>query len=651
MTILSVLLSITVYSAVIYAAVMLFRLIFKKHVSPSMIYLVWFILIARLLVPVTIDSGFSLITIPPAQTAVQAQMTEAVSAADSGAVPVANSTEGFTAGPALQGAAAAQPGITLDMPAVLVAVWIVGMALMFLQTLAAWIKLKVRLSRDAVPIPDEWLAIVKKIKTELNIRGSVRVVMIRDFVSPALNAGIFPMIVMPGQMAAQDPEKIEFALRHEMTHLKRRDHLVCLLLVMLRIIYWFNPVIWLAMKQIKTDMEAACDSAAVRPMSQEEIKRYAVTVLDLYAQKKVRFVLGMSLHSTRKTAERRVRGIFMRKRSSLKARITVVILAAVILVTCFTTACQPVVQEKTPAPTSSAENTAAAVSSATPGAHETASGAIKTTEQTPAATASPALTPAPMSTTTPAPTPAPMPTTTPPPKPVAALPNGYAEEAGFTADTNGDGTNEKIAVCSKKGSEDITLFVLYQGGYDKAVVEKGTFQKAVMTLTGSGKLCLLVSVDQASEDYITSAFSFNGTKPVLHDEINGYVYDISGTGVTVAAHIDVIGTWDYTCTFKLKNDFTLEQSSDYKIMKNWMEPLHTIRQLPVEMLVGGAYAADTLPAGTVVHPVATDGSSYLTFKLDDGSAGRINFTRGEHVEAYIDGVIESEYFDNIAYSD
>ena len=82
-----------------------------------------------------------------------------------------------------------------------------------------------------------------------------------------------------------------------------------------------------------------------------------------------------------------------------------------------------------------------------------------------------------------------------------------------------------------------------------------------------------------------------------------------------------------------------------------MEPLHTIRELPVEMRVGGAYVADTLPAGTTVHPVSTDLNSYLRYKLDDGSEGRILFTRGEHVEVLIAGLIESEYFDNIVYSD
>ena len=154
-----------------------------------------------------------------------------------------------------------------------------------------------------------------------------------------------------------------------------------------------------------------------------------------------------------------------------------------------------------------------------------------------------------------------------------------------------------------------------------------------------------------SEDYLTFPVSFNGTAASVHDETFGYAYGVSGTKVTLSGHMDVIGTWEYTREYTLKNSFKLEKASDYTILGNWMEPLHTVRTLPVELFADGAYTADTLPPGTNLQPISTDGSSYMRFKLDNGSTGRLLFTRGAYVEVYIDGVIESEYFDNIAYSD
>lgn len=82
-----------------------------------------------------------------------------------------------------------------------------------------------------------------------------------------------------------------------------------------------------------------------------------------------------------------------------------------------------------------------------------------------------------------------------------------------------------------------------------------------------------------------------------------------------------------------------------------MKPLLTIREVPAEMLVDGNYTAGTLPKDVAVYPVSTDGKSYMRFKLSDGSSGRILFTRGENVEVYINGILESDCFGNIEYSD
>ena len=69
-TMLNVLLEITVYSAILYGAILLVKKIFHKYISAAMNYAVWTLLIIRLLMPITIDSGFSLFVIPEPQAPV-----------------------------------------------------------------------------------------------------------------------------------------------------------------------------------------------------------------------------------------------------------------------------------------------------------------------------------------------------------------------------------------------------------------------------------------------------------------------------------------------------------------------------------------------------------------------------------------------------
>ena len=361
MTVLRTLIEITIYSAVLFGVIWLFRLAFKKHMSPLMLYTVWFLLIARLLMPVTIFAGFSFFVIPAQETAevqagsvdLSAMFDENTAAAEPGVPHIAADTAQETAAvpeqpeQAAATSAADAPNVRLDITweAALIALWLAGAAVMLAVTGASAMRLRHRL-KAAHPIPQEWQRTVDEIKGELGIRRDIRIVTIEGFPSPALTAGIRPTVVLPAELMGKSEDMLRFALLHEMTHIRRGDNAVSLLLLILRAVYWFNPIVWLTVHRMHLDMESACDSHLTRPMSPSVKKRYAGTMLSMYAQQQVRYVLGMALGQTKKTAERRLRGMFMRGRSSRRGRIAALLLACVMLVACFTTACQPTPEQE-----------------------------------------------------------------------------------------------------------------------------------------------------------------------------------------------------------------------------------------------------------------------------------------------------------------
>ena len=63
-TLLNTLLEITVYAGILFLVILIFKKVFRKHISASLNYAVWILLIVRLLMPVTIDSSIRLIVIP-----------------------------------------------------------------------------------------------------------------------------------------------------------------------------------------------------------------------------------------------------------------------------------------------------------------------------------------------------------------------------------------------------------------------------------------------------------------------------------------------------------------------------------------------------------------------------------------------------------
>ena len=63
-TILKALLEITIYSIVIFLTILLIKKAFHPRMSFMMHYCVWFILVLRLVVPVTIETSFNFVNLP-----------------------------------------------------------------------------------------------------------------------------------------------------------------------------------------------------------------------------------------------------------------------------------------------------------------------------------------------------------------------------------------------------------------------------------------------------------------------------------------------------------------------------------------------------------------------------------------------------------
>lgn len=95
--------------------------------------------------------------------------------------------------------------------------------------------------------------------------------------SPALAGLLRPALYLPqGPLSA---EQLEFALRHELTHLKHRDIPLKLALLALRAVHWCNPLAWLLGRMAEENCEALCDEAVAGRLPGGQRCAYAATLL------------------------------------------------------------------------------------------------------------------------------------------------------------------------------------------------------------------------------------------------------------------------------------------------------------------------------------------------------------------------------------
>ena len=289
-TILTRLLEILVYSTAIFLIVWLFRSVFAKMLSPQLKYALWFLVVLRLCIPVTFESGLHLFTIDAASAPYVINTAPAVQQPDWDVVAPQVDV------PMLDGGANAQQPQADSSPASkpesvarplswqqwLLIVWASGFVLVLGASVVLMLQLRARLRNLGCEPGEKTSALYEQIKQEMQIHGRVPLLLMPDINSPALTVEPFPRLLLPDRLIFEaNAESMAFAMAHELMHYRRKDYLVCLLLLLLRAVYWFHPVAWALLYLMRLDMETACDSMVVARFDRQRKLSYVNLLLAL----------------------------------------------------------------------------------------------------------------------------------------------------------------------------------------------------------------------------------------------------------------------------------------------------------------------------------------------------------------------------------
>jgi beta-lactamase regulating signal transducer with metallopeptidase domain len=278
--------------------------LFRKALSAKWQYGLWAVLVLRLLLPFQPPSALSVYNLfyaaaesanlpitaiaePPqyeqAEQLPAANAPEGSGAAQSTGQAVQSGTDGGTAQNLEAGDASAAPGEWALFYKTAALVWLVGMAALGVYT--AWVNLAFAASvrRRYVPLQDDRLGhVLEDCKSLLNIRRDIPILTTDKARTPALYGLLRPKIlVCAASMERLGDNELRHVFLHELSHYKRKDIAVNWLLTVLRLVHFFNPLVWYAFHIIREDGEAACDEAALRYLRPEEHLSYGNTVIKL----------------------------------------------------------------------------------------------------------------------------------------------------------------------------------------------------------------------------------------------------------------------------------------------------------------------------------------------------------------------------------
>jgi len=293
--------------------VVLIRSIFRKTVSPRILYALWLVVIIRMFLPITlIEVDFSRLNWAQVGDEIQdglpvtslgdgdrysqsgqitvvspSQTDESLGSATPSLTPTQDIPDTWeteqgemqtSVPPAQSAEALPNENISTNRPIswrpILLAVWGVGSAM-----LAVWFAITGAVFHYQLYKERKLYRTIHHTKVYLTDRPGV----------PCL-AGIIPSIYIQTETKYHSSQFL--IMIHEYTHLRHGDHIWNLIRILSLILFWWNPLVWVAAYFSKQDAELACDDAIAAKLDDKKRLEYAHIILDTVPQEH-RYAVGL----------------------------------------------------------------------------------------------------------------------------------------------------------------------------------------------------------------------------------------------------------------------------------------------------------------------------------------------------------------------
>jgi beta-lactamase regulating signal transducer with metallopeptidase domain len=142
-------------------------------------------------------------------------------------------------------------------------IWLVPTMFLLLRLAVTQYQLQ-HLLRECEPLTRvTWSADARRIGAQQGLRKTVPLLVSQQLSSP-VTVGVFrPRIVLPQSFVAASAGLREAVLWHELSHVSRRDVAGRWLAAITCAVHWFNPIVWLAARNLRRECECASDEAVV----------------------------------------------------------------------------------------------------------------------------------------------------------------------------------------------------------------------------------------------------------------------------------------------------------------------------------------------------------------------------------------------------
>ncbi|PFL59484.1 methicillin resistance protein [Bacillus cereus] len=336
-------------ASILVGFILCIKVLFRNKLTPRWQYMLWIVLMIRLLLPWSPDSSYSIYSLlsysssvseviqkntPSPENTVNDEMQHTVELEQNAETVTKNSEPEVNV--------SSEQQTTLSLYKVALYVWLAGVIILVVMTFITNRRLYSYIKKQP-DITDEQVATVfNHCKQSMKMKKAVSLRLAGKIASPTVFSFFRPKVLLSKKhIKILNEQQLQYVFYHELAHIKRRDVAVNWIMYSLILLNWFNPILWYAYFCMREDQELACDAYALTFIDKEEQIAYGHTIITLLEHYSYQAPSLANLSRNKRTLKRRIVMIkkFQKKsyRLSLLGVIVIVAIASLSLFNARTT--------------------------------------------------------------------------------------------------------------------------------------------------------------------------------------------------------------------------------------------------------------------------------------------------------------------------
>ena len=252
--------------------------VFRNNLSSRMQYNLWLLLLGLLAVPFM---PFRLVSFPQIFSWLSSVQNSTTSHADVGTNNVMNTDLSGTTNWMNDFALSVNHDTSSVTGYILLSIWIVGRLVMMILVIKSSLRLRI-IKRSALPLQNpEVRRLYNKCLNEMKITRNIPVYSTAFLKSPIIVGFLKPCIYLPIHLISDYHESdMRYMLLHELQHYRHKDAIANYLMNFAGVLYWFNPFVWFALREMRNDREVACDTSVLKMLEEDDYEDYGNTLIN-----------------------------------------------------------------------------------------------------------------------------------------------------------------------------------------------------------------------------------------------------------------------------------------------------------------------------------------------------------------------------------